>query len=306
MSNFQELNELIITRTLFIPVSRDQLFNAIFTQLDKIFPAINIHGWWFNQNAWDGYDKGSHMDFMILPEYFYIRSKSKPTTKLVEYEKWRKECKKDPDKIAKKLPKLLDNSYPLVIHVIVLGTTEKGCEIEIEYMPFLYFNMFLFKAKVESTVKQHSMHSFERYVKQFEVGLNAQEINRTDLTKYTPFLGINDNWMVCTCALQLQEVAVTIVAKKVGIKLDKKNVTKIVKDSLPSDTAFKKKYEAFSTEVKSKYDIELPRLITSLRDIRRDVLHRGYNPDDAEKESIVIFTKDLLEKLKTVCDTKDY
>jgi hypothetical protein len=302
MSNFQELNELIITRTLFIPVSRDQLFNTIFTQLDKIFPSININGWWFNQNAWDGYDKGSHMSFMILPEYFYIRSKSKPTTKLFEYEKWQKEYKKDPDKIAKKLPKLLDNSYPLVIHVIVLGATEKGCEIEIEYTPFLYLNIFLFKTKVEGTVKQHSMHSFERYVKHFEVGLNAQEINRTDLTKYTQFLGINDNWMVCTCALQLQEVAVTIVAKKVGIELTKKNVTQIVKDSPPSDPAFKKKYEAFSTEVRGKYGIEMPRLITSLRDIREEVLHRGYNPNDAEKESIVIFTNSLLEKLKNVCD----
>ena len=170
----------------------------------------------------------------------------------------------------------------------------------------MYYNIFLFKAKINNIVKHHATHSFERYIKHFEVGLNAQEINKTDLTKHTQFLGIDGNWMACTCALQLQEVAVTIVAKKIGIDLDKKNVIQISKDTQPSDTSFKKKYEAFSKEIKRIYDVDMPRLITSLRDVRTEVLHKGYNPNDAERELIIIFTKSLLEKLKTVCETSDH
>jgi hypothetical protein len=106
--------------------------------------------------------------------------------------------------------------------------------------------------------------------------------------------------MACTCALQLQEVAVTIVAKKKGIELNKKNVNQIAKDAQPSDTAFKKKYEAFSKEVKRRYGIDMPQLIPSLRDVRTEILHKGYNPDNDEKESITLFTTSLLDKLRTV------
>jgi hypothetical protein len=61
----------------------------------------------------------------------------------------------------------------------------------------------------------------------------------SDLSKFIEFLKIDANWMSATCALQLQEVAVTIVAKKKGIQLDKKNVTEIAKNSQSSGTCFR-------------------------------------------------------------------
>jgi len=124
----------------------------------------------------------------------------------------------------------------------------------------------------------------------------------SDISKFSEFLGINKNWMSATCALQIQEVAVTIVAKQKGIKLDRRNVTEIAKNSQSSEPAFSKKYEAFCIEVKNRYNIEMPLLITDLRDMRKSVLHQGYTPKEEEIVPIIYFTLGLLKRLKSVSE----
>jgi len=101
---------------------------------------------------------------------------------------------------------------------------------------------------------------------------------------------------------QIQEVAVTIVAKQKGIKLDRRNVTEIAKNSQSSEPAFSKKYEAFCIEVKNRYNIEMSLLITDLRDMRKSVLHQGYTPKEEEIVPIIYFTLGLLKRLKSVSE----
>jgi hypothetical protein len=50
----------------------------------------------------------------------------------------------------------------------------------------------------------------------------------------------------------------------------------------------------------NRYRIDMPRMTTALRDMRRLVLHQGYNPKEEEITPIVIFTLGLLKKLKSV------
>jgi len=127
----------------------------------------------------------------------------------------------------------------------------------------------------------------------------------TDLTiglmQSVSFLGFDTNWSSATCALQLQEVAVTLVAKKKGITLDKANVEKILKKKI-EDLSFNDQYEAFSIQVKGAFNIEMPILTGHLRKMRAKVLHEGYNPQPEETESIVSFTIGLLQKIKSISE----
>jgi hypothetical protein len=125
----------------------------------------------------------------------------------------------------------------------------------------------------------------------------------SELIRYISFLGIDEKWMSCTCALQLQEVAIIMVAKKKGIDIDKKSVEKILNKPQNSDFSFSNQYEAFAKEVQRLYKIEMPLMATSLRRMRVAVLHEGYNPKDEEKDAIVSFTTGLLKRLKKVCET---
>jgi len=107
------------------------------------------------------------------------------------------------------------------------------------------------------------------------------------------FLGLDTNWSVATCALQLQEVAVTLVAKRKKIRLDKANVERELNNQ----------YEAFSKLVNVTFDIEMPILTTHLRKMRTKVLHEGYNPKPEETDSIARFTFGLLQKLNSISQT---
>ena len=113
------------------------------------------------------------------------------------------------------------------------------------------------------------------------------------------FLGLDTNWSLSTCALQLQEVAVTLVAKRKGIKLNKKSVEKILSKKIQNLT-FNDRYEAFVRCVKDSFNVELPILTTHLRRMRTMVLHEGYNPKPEETSSIVSFTIGLLQKLRVI------
>jgi len=120
-----------------------------------------------------------------------------------------------------------------------------------------------------------------------------------DLMESATFLGLDTNWSLATCALQLQEVAVTLMAKRKNIKLDKENVGKLLNKKIESPS-FNDKYEAFSRHVKTLSNIEMPILATHLRKMRVKVLHEGYNPKPEETKSIVTFTIGLLQKLNGI------
>lgn len=117
------------------------------------------------------------------------------------------------------------------------------------------------------------------------------------------FLELDTNWSVAVCALQLQEVAVTLVAGKLKIDLGKSNVEQILNAKIDSrDFSFNHKYEAFRTEVKHRFDVDMPFLTTQFRRMRVKVLHEGYNPEPEEKDSLVSFTSGLLRKLENICN----
>lgn len=97
------------------------------------------------------------------------------------------------------------------------------------------------------------------------------------------FLGLGTDWSVAVCALQLQEVAVTLVAEKLKIDLCRANVERILSTKIESkDFSFNHQYEAFITEIKRLSDVDMPFLTTQFRKMRVKVLHEGYNPEPEE------------------------
>jgi hypothetical protein len=122
--------------------------------------------------------------------------------------------------------------------------------------------------------------------------------------EYASFLGLDTNWSVAVCALQLQEVAVTLVAEKLKIDLGKTNVEQILKAKIAKDFSFNHQYEAFRIEVKRQFDVDMPFLTTQFRRMRVKVLHEGYNPEPEEKDSLTSFTIGLLKKLDSICSAE--
>ena len=307
MSDTNDLKSLIFTQTLHVPIAKEDLFNSILEQLFKLFPPITIENWWFHQEAWDYSQSENYMDFCLKPEYFYILHKTDSSTPLKEYERLKTEFKKNPNTIMKTAPSFIRNDYPYRIHIDVLKTDESGCDIEIECHPFLYLNITLFKAKVDNLEKQDAVLSFERHLKTLAIGLNAKEIDKTEsnMAPYCSFLGISQNWMTSTYALQLQEVSITMVAKKKGIALDRENVEKILnKEIKEKDFSFSHQYEAFANEAKRLYDIDIPFMAIWLRKMRQAVLHEGHNPTEQEKDLAISATVCLLKELKKVYEAK--
>lgn len=119
------------------------------------------------------------------------------------------------------------------------------------------------------------------------------------LMKSVAFLGLDANWSLATCALQLQEVAMTLVAKREKVRLDKANVERTLNKKIQS-LSFNDQYGAFTTHVKALFGVEMPILTTHLRKMRTKVLHEGYNPKPEETDSIVTFTIGLLKKLEKI------
>jgi hypothetical protein len=123
-----------------------------------------------------------------------------------------------------------------------------------------------------------------------------------DLVMSSKYLGLNQNWFSATCALQLQEVSIKLVADKIGLDLKQSNVEKLLGKKFESkDFGFNQRYEAFGNIVKKSFDIDMPFLATQFRKIRVKVLHEGYNPQPEERDSLVSFTLGLMKKLEDVC-----
>lgn len=297
------LKNLIIIKTWRVPISKKELFNAILMQLNNLFPPITYKQWWFYQPAWNAFDHDNYMDFYLQLVYLYINGnidRSKPLYE--QYVRLKAEFHKNVNKMLKNAPSFVSNGDPQTLHIDILETSESGCVVEIECCPFLYFNITNFKAKIDSMGKQHALIMCERFLKTLAVGLNAKEIDRaqSDIAKFTTFLGIDKNWMSATYALQLQEVSITMVAKKKGISLKKEDVERILDCKITEGFGFDHQYKAFAKEVKRLYDIEIPSLARFLRKMRQAVLHEGYNPTNREKELIVSATIDLLKALENV------
>ena len=124
-----------------------------------------------------------------------------------------------------------------------------------------------------------------------------------DLVESASFLGLDKDWSLAASALQLQEVAVTSVAKRKGIRLDKANVEGVLNRKTEGELSFNDQYEAFSIQVKDAFDTEMPIPTAHLVKMRAKVLREGYNPQPEETESIVNFTIGLLQKLKDISET---
>jgi len=122
-----------------------------------------------------------------------------------------------------------------------------------------------------------------------------------DLISAAKFLGLDENWFISTCALQLQETMIARLSKNKGILLDKENIKKILNKKevkVPSEyVPFGEKYKAFSIAIKSLDDIIMPNLTLELIRMRNDVLHNGYNPTTEEATCFVSYTTDLLNRL---------
>lgn len=299
------LKNLMITKVWHIPTSKKELFNAIVNQLNKLFPPIEISNWYFYESAWLTTDSDNFMDFSIKLVYRYILNNidiTKP--RLEEYERLRTEFNKNVNKHIQNAPSILYNGDPFTIHIDILETDESGCLIEIECCPFLYYNITNFKTKINNMEKQNALLKCERFLKTLAVGLNAEEIDRTesDISKFTTFLGIGRNWMIATYALQLQEVSIILVAQKKGISLKREDVKKILdKKKIKDDEwGFDLRYKAFTKEVKSLYNIELSSLPRQLRKMRQEVFHEGHNPKEDETKLAISVTIALLKELKKV------
>jgi hypothetical protein len=122
-----------------------------------------------------------------------------------------------------------------------------------------------------------------------------------ELINAAKFLGLDENWFISTCALQLQETMIARLSKNKGILLDKENIKKIMNKKevkVASDyVPFSEKYKAFSVAIKSLDDIIMPNLTLELIRMRNDVLHYGYNPTTEEANCFVNYTADLLNRL---------
>jgi hypothetical protein len=126
-----------------------------------------------------------------------------------------------------------------------------------------------------------------------------------ELMKRAQHLGLGINWMLSAISLQLQEIAIFKCAKKLNIKLDKKSVEQLLNREIKEETTkylhFRDQYDAFSLWIEKEKNIEMPKLtIGLLREMRAEVVHRGYNPQPEETNAITKFTEGFLDKLKEV------
>jgi DNA-binding transcriptional MerR regulator len=112
-----------------------------------------------------------------------------------------------------------------------------------------------------------------------------------DLLSIADFLDIDINWMLSVIALQLQEIGIKKLSDKMGIKLDRANIERILKTSIDLSSLkfmpFNTQYKAFSKLVKQEKKIDMPMLVQDMRNTRTNVLHLGYKPTNAETDTII-------------------
>lgn len=131
--------------------------------------------------------------------------------------------------------------------------------------------------------------------------LESSSINSLfSLSEECKFLELDFSWILSTIALQLQEVAMTLVAEKLGIALDKSGVSKILGRQVEGELSFRDRYAAFCREIKNRKDTTLSMLPSDLRGIRTRVLHEGKSPQANETKLLVDFTCSFLKELQRV------
>lgn len=53
MSEENDPKSLVFSQTLPVPIIKDNLFNAVSTELWNLFPPLRIEPFYFNQDAWN-------------------------------------------------------------------------------------------------------------------------------------------------------------------------------------------------------------------------------------------------------------
>jgi hypothetical protein len=188
---------------------------------------------------------------------------------------------------------------------IAVSRKYKGIELDVNYLNKFSENILLFYEKsdnkyVEGWDRNEYLKEIRERYHTLKPYFKVKEFIGIDLMDSASFLGLDVNWFRATCALQLQEVAVTLMAERKNIKLDKANVEKILQKKIEErELSFNEKYDAFSKQVKS-FNVAMPKLTIDLRNMRTEVLHKGYNPKTEETEAIVSFTIELLKTLEDI------
>lgn len=138
----------------------------------------------------------------------------------------------------------------------------------------------------------------------FPLSVIAEGTQRIDdLMNAAEFLGLDENWFVATCSLQLQEIMIVKLAEKKGVVLDKGRIKEILNktdeelfessDYIP----FRERYKAFSKEAKHLWGIDMPAMPLAFREMRSQVLHNGCNPTVEDTNFLVDYTTEMLRRL---------
>jgi hypothetical protein len=305
MSESNDLKGLIFTKSLHIPIIRKELADSFWKQLNEIYPPIDYD--FFYVQSWNCHETRNWIDFTLNTKCCFIKRKlgfQNPTH--MAYNKFSEEYHKDLKKVLDTLPTIVHNGDLFNIHIDILADDEFGCDIKLTCYPFLYHNKVTFRNQIDDLREQSALIYFHDNLQRLIIGLNAKDKSDFELSLFSEFLGINQDWMISTCALQLQEVSITLVAKKKGIILDKTNVERILKRQINKDEHFFScQYEAFVREAKRLYGFEIPSMAMWLRKMRQAVLHEGQPPTEQEKELAVLATVSLLKELRKVNDAKE-
>lgn len=161
----------------------------------------------------------------------------------------------------------------------------------------------LVKGPMDVTPKDDNQMDIKKFTEEYPSTANQWNILLKLMKKAQP-LNLDINWMLSAISLQLQEIAILKCASNLNIKLDKKSVRQILQREIKEATTkylpFRDQYDAFSLIVEQEKKVKMPKLARGFRDMRTEVLHRGYNPLPEETDAITTFTLGFLDKLKEI------
>ena len=110
------------------------------------------------------------------------------------------------------------------------------------------------------------------------------------LASLTPAWDFGENWIVAIAYLQALEVVINKLVKEPNVEV-------------PKETRFKDRFKAIIEKLRDKA-VELAELEERLPqvfwDLRHKVVHEGYEPNKDELNTIISWTLQILEKLKTL------
>jgi len=184
----------------------------------------------------------------------------------------------------------------LLQKVVYYPDTPKKQELEI-------YASKLVKGPMDVIPKDNNDIDIKKFTEEYPSTANQWSV-LLELMKKAQQLNLDINWMLSAISLQLQEIAVLKCASKLNIKLDKKSVEQILHREIEEETtkylSFRDRYDAFSFRIEQERKTRMPKLTTKLREMRVEVLHKGYNPLPEETDAITKFTLGFLDKLKEI------